>query len=48
MTICEAAEVLRLSERQVKHIKRGVKEYGEASVIYEFLLAVFFFMDFYL
>ena len=28
MTISEAAEVLGLSERQVKRIKKGVKEHG--------------------
>ncbi|WP_461570143.1 helix-turn-helix domain-containing protein, partial [Thermincola ferriacetica] len=28
MTIREAAEILSLSERQVKRIKKGVKEYG--------------------
>lgn len=35
MTISEAAEVLGLSERQVKRIKKGVKEYGEAFVIHK-------------
>lgn len=35
MTISEAAEVLSLSERQVKRIKKGVKEYGEAFVIHK-------------
>jgi len=35
MTISEAAEVLGLSERQVKRIKKGVKEFGEAFVIHK-------------
>lgn len=35
MTISEAAEVLGLSERQVKRIKKGVKENGEAFVIHK-------------
>ncbi|ADG81913.1 ISNCY family transposase [Thermincola potens] len=35
MTIREAAEILSLSERQVKRIKKGVKEYGEAFVIHK-------------
>ncbi|HOV79852.1 MAG TPA: ISNCY family transposase [Bacillota bacterium] len=35
MTISEAAEILGLSERQVKRIKKGVKEYGEAFVIHK-------------
>lgn len=35
MTIGEAAEVLGLSERQVKRIKKGVKELGEAFVIHK-------------
>lgn len=35
MTISEAAEILSLSERQVKRIKKGVKEYGEAFVIHK-------------
>lgn len=35
MTISEAAEVLSLSERQVKRIKKGVKELGEAFVIHK-------------
>lgn len=34
MTIGEAAEVLSLSERQVRRIKKGVKEQGEAFVIH--------------
>ncbi len=35
MTINEAAEVLSLSERQVKRIKKGVKEQGEALLIHK-------------
>ena len=35
MTISDAAEVLGLSERQVKRIKKGVKEQGEAFVIHK-------------
>jgi len=35
MTISEAAEILSLSERQVKRIKKGVKEHGEAFVIHK-------------
>jgi transposase len=35
MTVSEAAEILSLSERQVKRIKKGVKEYGEAFVIHK-------------
>lgn len=35
MTISEAAEILNLSERQVKRIKKGVKEHGEAFVIHK-------------
>ncbi|NSW84598.1 MAG: ISNCY family transposase [Syntrophothermus sp.] len=35
MTISEAAETLGLSERQVKRLKKGVKEYGEAFVIHK-------------
>lgn len=35
MTISEAAEVLGLSERQVKRIKKGVREQGEAFVIHK-------------
>lgn len=35
MTIREAAEVLGLSERQVKRLKKGVREYGEAFVIHK-------------
>jgi len=35
MTICEAAEILDLSERQVKRIKKGVKEHIEAFVIHK-------------
>lgn len=35
MTISEAAETLGLSERQVKRIKKGVKEHGEAFVIHK-------------
>jgi len=35
MSISEAAEVLDLSERQVKRIKKGVKENGEAFVIHK-------------
>ncbi|MGI6574562.1 MAG: ISNCY family transposase [bacterium] len=35
MTISEAAEILGLSERQVKRIKKGVKEYGDAFVVHK-------------
>lgn len=35
MTIREAAEVLDLSERQVKRLKKGVKEQGDAFVIHK-------------
>lgn len=35
MTISEAAETLGLSERQVKRIKKGVKEHGESFVIHK-------------
>ena len=35
MTVSEAAELLSLSERQVKRIKKGVKEQGEAFVIHK-------------
>lgn len=35
MTIREAAEILGLSERQVKRIKKGVKEHGESFVIHK-------------
>jgi transposase len=35
MTISEAAEILDLSERQVKRLKKGVKEYSEAFVIHK-------------
>lgn len=35
MTISEAAEILSLSERQVKRIKKGVAEHGEAFVIHK-------------
>lgn len=35
MTISEAAENLGLSERQVKRIKKGVKEHGDAFVIHK-------------
>ena len=35
MTIKEASEILALSERQVKRIKKGVKEQGEAFVIHK-------------
>lgn len=35
MTISEAAEVLSLSERQVKRLKKGVKEQGDAFVIHK-------------
>lgn len=35
MTISEAAETLGLSERQVKRIKKGVKEQGESFVIHK-------------
>lgn len=35
MTISEAAEMLGLSERQVKRIKKGVKEHGDAFVIHK-------------
>ena len=35
MNISEAAEILSLSERQVKRIKKWVKEYGEALVIHK-------------
>lgn len=35
MTISEAAETLGLSERQVKRIKKGVKENGESFVIHK-------------
>lgn len=35
MAISEAAEILDLSERQVKRIKKGVKEHGEAFVIHK-------------
>ena len=33
MAISEAAEVLSLSERQLKRLKKGVKEQGDAFVI---------------
>ena len=35
MTISDAAEVLSLSERQVKRLKKGVKEHGDAFVIHK-------------
>mgnify|MGYP001022541737 CR=1 FL=1 len=35
MTISEAAETLGLSERQVKRLKKGVKEQGESFVIHK-------------
>lgn len=35
MTISEAAEILALSERQVKRLKKGVKEQGDAFVIHK-------------
>lgn len=35
MTISEAAETLGLSERQVKRLKKGVKEQGETFVIHK-------------
>lgn len=35
MIISDAAELLGLSERQVKRIKKGVKEYGDAFVIHK-------------
>jgi len=35
MTVSEAAEILRLSERQVKRIKKGVNELGESFVIHK-------------
>lgn len=35
MTISEAAQILSLSERQVKRIKKGVKEHGDAFVIHK-------------
>lgn len=35
MTISEAAELLSLSERQVKRLKKGVKEQGDAFVIHK-------------
>lgn len=35
MTISEAAETLGLSERQVKRLKKGVKEHGESFVIHK-------------
>lgn len=35
MTIRDASEILGLSERQVKRIKKGVKEQGEAFVIHK-------------
>ena len=35
MTISEAAEILVLSERQVKRIKKGVREHGDAFVIHK-------------
>lgn len=35
MTVSDASEVLGLSERQVKRIKKGVKEQGEAFVIHK-------------
>lgn len=35
MTICEAAELLGLCERQVKRIKKGVKENGDAFLIHK-------------
>jgi len=35
MIISEAAELLDLSERQVKRLKKGVKEQGEAFVIHK-------------
>ncbi len=35
MTISEAAETLGLSERQLKRLKKGVKEYGESFVIHK-------------
>jgi transposase len=35
MTIRDATEILGLSERQVKRIKKGVKEHGEAFVIHK-------------
>ncbi len=33
MTTAEAAEALGLCERQVKRLKKGVREYGDAFVI---------------
>jgi len=35
MTTRDAAEVLSLSERQVKHLKAGVKKGGEVFVIHK-------------
>ena len=35
MTISEAALVSGLSERQVKRLKKGVKEHGESFVIHK-------------
>lgn len=35
MIISEAAEILGLSERQVKRLKKGVKEHGDAFVIHK-------------
>jgi len=35
MTIREAAEVLTLSERQIKRLKKGVKEQNEVFVIHK-------------
>ncbi|WP_238492528.1 hypothetical protein [Desulfotruncus alcoholivorax] len=35
MTISEDAEILSLNERQVKRIKKGVKEHCEAIVIHK-------------
>jgi len=35
MTIAEAAEVLGLSERQVKRLKKGVREHGDAFVVHK-------------
>lgn len=35
MTVTEAAKVLGLSERQVKRLKKGVREFGDAFVIHK-------------
>ena len=35
MTVPEAAKVLGLSERQIKRLKKGVREFGEAFVIHK-------------